>query len=893
MHIRNHRLRFTHWGLAGIGTGLGFAVLVGALGAGCGWFGNEDEGKGRGGSCVGTWECADPWVCAQDGTCQEQGVYPGTGDRLDDCASTADCRIDLVCGSGGFCTDPGHAAAGEACAGTEDCEKGLICAGDGVCKAPGEQGTLGDGEACAETGDCELGLFCGADGLCHRLGGQGEPCAAHEQCRESYYCGADGTCTPRAGAGESCTETAQCDLGLVCESVGGTCAPIPLYPGVGCADPAADPGPFRALFEVPRGDISGEIEFYRLPFPNDVRLRDGRVDLGGHPDPGALVPGEVVTKYLRAIEQEMDGFGVNTTSFVRFSQAVDFGTLTIAGEAPALSLVDIDPDSPGYGERHPAIGFSAASGRGKYICHNWVGLYPMPGYPLRHGTTYALIVRTRVTNEGGDPAGRDDDFQAMLASAPPADADLAAAWDAYGPLRDFLADTALPVEKQVAEADVAVAAVFSTLDPDARLPAFRHVVRTDPAVPAPVTADETRCATGIVSPCDDGLTGAEHQRGCFNEDPRVHEIHGTLTTPVFQQGQPPYTDTGGDIAYSADGTPLLEGEQPVCYGLSVPKGAAMPAEGWPVVIFLHGTGGSFRSHFNNQVAQHLASVDLGGGLTTGFAVIGIDQVVHGARREGDPTHPNQLFFNFANPPAAKNNTLQGAADLFQLVRVVQGYDVTVPGVGPVRFDPDRIYFFGHSQGSITGPPAVAFEPAFGGVIYSGAGGVLIESLLHKTSPVDIAGSVQLALADGNVGFTHPVLNLLQLYFEPVDTVNYAAPLFLAPVAGLPARHTLLSYGVGDTYTPNETGVALIRAAGAHLVRPVIDPISYVGEEDAPVRGNRWGGTLTEGVIQLAPDGDYDGHFVLTHHPDGVSVYTHFLGTLATDPAAVPTIPAWD
>jgi hypothetical protein len=211
----------------------------------------------------------------------------------------------------------------------------------------------------------------------------------------------------------------------------------------------------------------------------------------------------------------------------------------------------------------------------------------------------------------------------------------------------------------------------------------------------------------------------------------------------------------------------------------------------------------------------------------------------------------------------------------------------------VRFDPDRIYFFGHSQGSITGPPAVAFEPAFGGAIYSGAGGVLIESLLHKTSPVDIAGSVQLVLADGDVGFTHPVLNLLQLYFEPVDTVNYAAPLFLAPVAGLPARHTLLSYGVGDTYTPNATGVALIRAAGAHLVRPVLDPISYVGEEDAPVRGNRWGGTLTEGVIQLAPHGDYDGHFVLTHHPDGVSVYTHFLGTLATDPAAVPTIPAWD
>ena len=36
--------------------------------------------------------------------------------------------------------------------------------------------------------------------------------------------------------------------------------------------------------------------------------------------------------------------------------------------------------------------------------------------------------------------------------------------------------------------------------------------------------------------------------------------------------------------------------------------------------------------------------------------------------------------------------------------------VTVPGVGQVRLDPSRIYFFGHSQGSITGPPAVTTSP---------------------------------------------------------------------------------------------------------------------------------------------------------------------------------------
>lgn len=430
------------------------------------------------------------------------------------------------------------------------------------------------------------------------------------------------------------------------------------------------------------------------------------------------------------------------------------------------------------------------------------------------------------------------------------------------------------------------------MDPDRHLPAFRQVIRADPTMPATALADVTLCDAQAVSPCDDGLTGVEHLRGCMGEDPDIHEIHGRYTTPIFQTGQAPYETEGGLIEFTGDGSPIPQGEQDVCFGLSVPKNAVMPAGGWPVVIYLHGTGGSFRSHINNGVAVNLADIDLGGGVTTQMAVIGIDQVVHGARREGSAVHPNQLFFNVLNPHAAKYNPMQGAADLFGLVRVVESFVEQVNGVGEVRLDPTRIYFFGHSQGVISGPLAIPFEPAIRGVVYSGGGALLIESLLNKTSPVDITGATQFILADGELGYTHPVLNLIQLYFEPVDAINYMAQHFLNPVVGAEARHTLISYGIGDTYSPNATGRALIRSAGAHLITPVLDPISYVGELDPPVVGNRWGGLLTEGAVQLDTDGTYDGHFVLINNPDGVMIYTTFLGTMDTDPAGIPTIPAW-
>ena len=84
------------------------------------------------------------------------------------------------------------------------------------------------------------------------------------------------------------------------------------------------------------------------------------------------------------------------------------------------------------------------------------------------------------------------------------------------------------------------------------------------------------------------------------------------------------------------------------FALTVPAGP-VPATGWPIAIYSHGTGGDYASFIDDGTALGLAR--------EGIAVISTDQVLHGPRNPGG--NPELDFFNFGNPYAARDNALQG------------------------------------------------------------------------------------------------------------------------------------------------------------------------------------------------------------------------------------------
>jgi len=322
--------------------------------------------------------------------------------------------------------------------------------------------------------------------------------------------------------------------------------------------------------------------------------------------------------------------------------------------------------------------------------------------------------------------------------------------------------------------------------------------------------------------------------------------------------------------------------------ITIPKGT-MPDHGWPVVIYAHGTGGDYMSFVDDSTADRLAVVSAKDGTELArFAVVSIDQVLHGPRAPAG-TDVDTAFFNFNNLIAARDNVKQGALDDFQLIRLVKTIDVaSAPTIGgPIQFDTTKIYFFGHSQGSLTGGLYVPAEPDVKAAIFSGAGAGLVGGLLHKTQPVDIASLVQSLFRDPVDDF-HPFLNVLQGYFDESDPANYLRRLFREPPAGFAAKDVFISLGLRDSYAPDETIETFSLAAGVVPVNPqllAIDDMALDGRAfvDAPQVGNVAGGKT--GVVCEYDPGTGEGHFVVFDVRAAQVQSTRFLGTLAKDGAA--------
>ena len=852
------------------------------------------------------------------GACFDSQKTADMGEACDGSDGITQCRIGLICDHDGICQDPGNftngpKGSGEDCASSDECGYGLVCGLDRSCIRAGI--TQAD-KPCAVSEDCQFELVCSGLNVCGPpgRGSLGSDCLGAQDCSGELVCAGTRTCAdpedPDAvgvgGPGEACSDTGDCRFGMICH-LDGTCQAVELWQGGDCAasEEAAqnESTPFKVYFEIP--DLETPGEFYRLPFPNDIRLNDGRVSLSGHARPDTPLAQGVVGAYLNAIEAESDGFSTQAAVFVRFSKTPKYATIDLVSAEPNVYLVDITPASPGYGAGWP-LSMYATSSRGKYICGNWLSLKPLDGYPLRHRTTYAVVVGSGIRSSDDEDLVRDEDFIRVMGLEAPADTAGAAAWNAYQPLRDYL-------DANGGSGQVMAAAVFTTMDPDALPAGFRDKLRACAGADCTLLPEATPQNVELVS-----------------EEIEYQLLSGTIEMPIFQVGQAPYFDSGGGITRDGAGSPIIQQAQAVSFHLSVPKDSP-PAGGWPVVIYAHGTGGSSESFTSMGVAAELSrvEVDLGAGPNTvRFAVLSIDGVQHGTRRGGSELGPDVLFFNFLNPEAAKYNTLQGAVDNFQLVRMIEhlaAQPLGVTGVpDPVQLNASAIVYFGHSQGSLTGPLFLAHSPAPGSAVLSAAGGNLVRSLLTKTQPVDIAGATRMILADGAVDSLHPMLNLLQLYFDPIDGTNYGGALTRAPLqvgetdddppepifAG--PKHLFMSFGRDDAFTTEGTMIALARSLAipqvdvAELSCDCHDPecdqldaaglhealcrVSGLSVQETPLRANAWwnGSAYTAGLKMYLPDG-YDGHFVLFQHPQGPTDYARFIASTIADPAGTPSL----
>ncbi len=849
-----------------------------------------------GGPCVDRLECKDGAPACIENTCQPLSARGGP------CKSDADCLPDSPVCRDKLCGPPGK--EGEACYQSHQCGPNApFCVGDedkscAVCNP--DLSSCGEdrpeGSFCIQTADCADGLFCGLSPECIAKCQLNPACYAVE-------CGVEGTtvCQP-GGTGdvlEACTTSADCKAGLTCDRIAfalrcqesgtrgpdATCAKTldcahglvcvdgactrgvtfpSIFPGGDC--PNASPAPARFVFQLPR---EGR-DFFSIPFPNDVRMTPQGILLDSFPAPEPeQLGGDVLRHYRDRVAKETRSFGPNQPVLFRYVGDLDLkGTLKLLENAYFVDVTEGDS----FGRKLGSVFFFASPNKGKFICPSWLGLRPLWGAGFEPEHTYAAVVERSIKDTDGKQVVQDEDFKAMLVADAPSDSTLKTAWEAYAPLRKWL-DGA---DNTLSSGDLAVATVFTIGTPAELMPALAEAAREAAAEPDTET-EWVVCDGSAPSPCGE----------CPAPDGPYAEVQGRLDLPIFQKGRAPYLtpDDGGALEVLA-GTPTVVRTEPVCVSLTVPTAAA-PAGGWPVVVYAHGTGGSFRGHVANGYAGSLSSHALGG-ATVSAATVGFTQVQHGERRHSE-LPPDILFFNYTNLLAARGNVYQGAADVLSITAWLGKGEELQLGSVPFRADPARIIFLGHSQGATTGALAVPQDPNLHAAVLSGVGGGLTLSMLYKKEPVDIPAALGVLLGETDaVNDFHPLLNMLQMYFEPVDPLNHAPLLGRDVPEGVTPKHVLVTVGSGDSYTPNVTSEAYVRRAGM----PVLDPdiLNFrIPAVPAPATENRSVAEtkVTQVAVQYAPEGEADGHFVIFEHARARKDVLDFIATAIRDGA--PTV----
>jgi hypothetical protein len=622
-------------------------------------------------------------------------------------------------------------------------------------------------------------------------------------------------------------------------------------------DPAGGVQPLLALADALSGDPAA---FFSFPFPSDLRT-----NTDGHPILRGLQTrnSPLVRDALAWVESERPGFSPSTAAYIALNGQLDPRTLPQspqqAADADASAfIIGIDPQSPDFGKRHPIDVRFKAKGDA-FTPDNLLIFSTVMGVPLRNGARYAAVVTSQARSAAGNPL------------AAPLEVEAAKRQQATDPaigahLNEVMAAL---VSAGVDVQGVVAATAFRTSNPTLDLQRIRAWLYTQPAPE---------------------VSGWE--RLPDEDEPSFDTYAARVDLTEFFSGQPPYTSTFGEggFLFDAQGQPLNARPLSTRLILTVPKGEA-PPQGWPLVIYGHGTGGDAYTQLGNSYEADFLARE-------GLAVLGFDAPLHGERGAG-AIEPDVLLL--ANAVAGREIFRQHAVDLFTLFRLQDagGFDIPAGAAGnaaPITFSRDLDLYMGHSQGAQVAGMTLAMEPLIGAAFFSGGGGGGILSVFDRAFNGDriicLIGSL-IRVRCEDITEDHPLPRLiLQPLLDPADPVVYARYYFQELLPGGRPKHFAMTEGTVDHATPPRAIEALAAAAGVPLMEPVVQTSAALDVVGSPrqrppqaenvVAGD--GGRVTAGLMQF----EGEGHFVIYRKADARNRYVQFFKTAAAA-GGTPTI----
>lgn len=643
------------------------------------------------------------------------------------------------------------------------------------------------------------------------------------------------------------------------------------------SSPSSSTGPtgVTVLFDA-GADLTSPDHFFDFPWPSDLRLNAaGGPDLTGLPNPtdSAVLAG------LRTVAQERAGFPVVPVAWFRFTGDVAphavTDTVPAAPTSPIL-LVDVDPKSPEYAKLSPTVAETIKPDA--YVPSSVLAVGVRPGIVLEPRTKYAFVVLTSAGDASGKPLG----VAPALAHA------LAGGSDPVGSLY-----AALPPALAKAGVDashVAAATVFTTGD---------------------VVADLYDLSSKVLASQQVSIDGVAVDAHVLDTNDRFCELEGQVTYPQYQVGfaSPPY-DTGGLFQLDASGAPVLQGHLTVPVTITLPK-QPMPAGGYPIVVYYHGTGGvstaiadrgTWRPETTTANCPIGQALDTWNGVTgcntpgqgpgwvmaaRGFAMIASALPLNPQRWPAGANMSLPEYIDLNNVAATRDDFRQGVIEQRLLSDAIRRVAIAPSAVAPCtglslpagetayHFRTDVLTSQGQSMGAMYANMIGAVEPHIQAVVPTGAGGYWSWFILQTQFIPDIKGQLGLLLGiHDDFSQLHPGMHLTELALEPVDPIVFMPRLGHEPLPGHPARPAYEPHGEGDSYFPTAVQDACAMAywhkqAGDQVwptMQPALGLEGLQGMLSYPVQNDvtSASGTARTGVVvQYKGDGVYDPHEIFS------------------------------
>jgi hypothetical protein len=618
-------------------------------------------------------------------------------------------------------------------------------------------------------------------------------------------------------------------------------------------------------------DLTTPARFFDVPYPSDLRK-----DADGHPIlDGFANPNDVFILHgLVANAEDAVGFPVIPVTHFRFTAALAPQSVddVIAADASAtVLLVDVDPASPERGGLVPTIAQTLEPDI--YTAENVLSVAARPGFMLRPSTRYAVVVTRDLGDARGKPLTQSP-LLARLAKRAPAGSAEKRADELYAPLWETL--DALKVER----ASVAAATVFTTGD---------------------AVADQAALSQAVLDAYDLEITGLKE-----HVDPEIADvcvIEGSIEYPQFQPGKPPY-DVEGLFVMGANGLPVEQRKEMAPIKIVLPK-TAMPLEGYPLMLNIHGSGG-----YSVALLRPVGDDDKPGGpIGPAFPY-----AAHGIAMAGSamPLNPERLpgatptaYLNVNNLAALRDTFRQGQFELRLFIEALHKLKIEPAALGACagpalpagathyRFDAANTMVTGQSMGGMYTNMIASIEPLLRLAVPTGAGGMWPHFIVHTPLKGGKIPALLGLILGTEVPLTHlhPVLALGAGALEAGDPIVYATRVARRPLPGHPARPIYEPVAPSDSYFATATYDAMALAyghaqAGGELwpsMQQALTAGGLGGIAGYPVANNLKsadGAAYTGVVVQHEPkalpgEAAADGHAVYSHRDDVKFQYACF------------------